>query len=289
MWHMLVVERSPEVLFVRAGADRRRTAVVDITIPIYNEEAELEASVRHLHRYLTDRFPLPWLVTIADNASTDQSWGIACRLSSELEGVQAIRLDEKGRGRALRASWTQSPAPVVAYMDVDLSTDLDALLPLVAPLISGHSDVAIGTRLASSSHVARGPRREAISRTYNLLLKATLGSGFSDAQCGFKAVRADVARALLPLIEDNGWFFDTELLVAAQRSGLVIAELPVRWIDDPDSRVHVTRTALDDLRGTARLARAFATGGGRLELGPTARTPIQDDFGRSLVSFATIG
>ena len=121
-------------------------------------------------------------------------------------------------------------------MDVDLSTDLDALLPLVAPLISGHSDVAIGTRLASNSHVARGPRREAISRTYNLLLKATLGSGFSDAQCGFKAVRADVGGALLPLIEDNGWFFDTELLVLAEHNGLRIHEVPVDWIDDPDSR-----------------------------------------------------
>src|SRR6478735_6335127 len=274
MWHMLVVERSPEVLFVRAGADRRRTAVVDITIPIYNEEAELEASVRHLHRYLTDRFPLPWLITIADNASTDQSWGIACRLTSELEGVQAIRLDQKGRGRALRASWAQSPAPVVAYMDVDLSTDLDALLPLVAPLISGHSDVAIGTRLASNSHVARGPRREAISRTYNLLLKATLGSGFSDAQCGFKAVRADVARALLPLIEDNGWFFDTELLVLAEHNGLRIHEVPVDWIDDPDSRVQVASTARDDLKGIWRMLRRFAAGQGNLPSGALPDTDI---------------
>ena len=134
-------------------------------------------------------------------------------------------------------------------MDVDLSTDLNALLPLVAPLMSGHSDVAIGTRLARGARVVRGPKREIISRCYNLLLHASLGTGFSDAQCGFKAIRADAARALLPLTTDTGWFFDTELLVLAERAGLRIHEVPVDWIDDPDSRVNVVATALGDLRG----------------------------------------
>jgi glycosyltransferase involved in cell wall biosynthesis len=158
---------------------------VEIVIPVYNEENELEASVQRLHAYLTERFPLSWLVTIADNASTDRTWGIACRLANELDGVQALHLDQKGRGRALRSAWLASTARVVAYMDVDLSTDLDALLPLVAPLVSGHSEVAIGTRLASAAHVVRGPKREFISRVYNLLLKVVLRSGVSDAQCGF--------------------------------------------------------------------------------------------------------
>ena len=164
----------------------RQVADVEIVIPVHNEEAGLERSVRRLHAYLSARFPLRWLVTIADNASRDRTWGIACRLSSELDRVRAIHLDRKGRGRALRAAWTASDAAVVAYMDVDLSTDLDALLPLTAPLLSGHSDVAIGTRLAAGSSVARGPKRELISRAYNLILRATLRSGFSDAQCGFK-------------------------------------------------------------------------------------------------------
>src|SRR5437588_12497294 len=168
---------------------------VEIVVPVYNEENELEASAQRLHAYLTERFPLSGLVTIADNASTDRTWGITCRLANELDGVQALHLDQKGRGRALRSAWLASTARVVAYMDVDLSTDLDALLPLVAPLVSGHSEVAIGTRLAAGSRVVRGPKREVISRCYNLLLKATLHNGFSDAQCGFKAMRTDVARS----------------------------------------------------------------------------------------------
>ena len=138
-------------------------------------------------------------------------------------------------------------------MDVDLSTDLRALLPLVAPLVSGHSDVAIGTRLARGSQVVRGAKRELISRTYNRILRLTLGARFSDAQCGFKAIRADAARRLLPAVRDEAWFFDTELLVLAQREGLRIHEVPVDWVDDPDSRVDIVRTALDDLRGIARL------------------------------------
>ncbi|HZP27306.1 MAG TPA: glycosyltransferase, partial [Acidimicrobiia bacterium] len=157
--------------------DRTRAATVEIVVPVHNEEVDLEASVRRLHGYLASSFPLPWVVTIADNASTDRTWGIACRLAAELDGVNALHLDEKGRGRALRAAWSRSAARVVTYMDVDLSTDLDALLPLVAPLVTGHSDVAIGTRLAPGARVVRGPKREAISRIYNLLLRTTLRSG----------------------------------------------------------------------------------------------------------------
>jgi putative flippase GtrA len=145
-------------------------------------------------------------------------------------------------------------------MDVDLSTDLNALLPLLAPLVSGHSDVAIGTRLARGARVIRGPRREVISRGYNLLLHATLGTRFSDAQCGFKAICADKARVLLPLTTDTGWFFDTELLVLAERAGLRIAEVPVDWIDDPDSRVKIIPTAWADLRGIVRLGAGLARG-----------------------------
>ena len=164
-----------------------------------------------------------------------------------------MHLPRKGRGYALRAAWSTSDAPVVAYMDVDLSTSLPALLPLVAPLLSGHRDVAIGSRLAPGAHVVRGPKRELISRAYNLLLKLTLRGRFSDAQCGFKALRRDAAEKLLPLVEDNEWFFDTELLVTAERLGLRIGEVPVDWVDDPDSRVHIVSTATDDLRGVWRM------------------------------------
>ena len=149
---------------------------------------------------------------------------------------------------------------MLAYCDVDLSTDLSALLPLVAPLVSGHSHLAIGTRLARSSRVVRGPKRELISRSYNLILRTSLAARFSDAQCGFKAIRADVARELLPLVQDAGWFFDTELLVLAERAGLRIHEVPVDWVDDPDSRVDVVATAIDDLKGVVRVGRELLSG-----------------------------
>jgi putative flippase GtrA len=203
--------------------------------------------------------------------------------------VRAQHLGEKGRGRALRAAWTASDAQVLAYMDVDLSTDLAALLPLVAPLVSGHSDLAIGSRLTPESSVARHPKRELFSRSYNLLLRATFATRIRDAQCGFKAVRAEVAHKLLPAVQDEGWFFDTELLLLAERNGLRIHQVPVDWVDDADSRVHVARTALDDLAGTARMAWTFLNGRGRLDLGTTARPRLDDDFGRSIVSFAVVG
>jgi glycosyltransferase involved in cell wall biosynthesis len=227
---------------------------VDIVVPVYNEEAALEQSIRRLHRFLTESFPFGWRIVIADNASTDATAEIAGLLRTKLRGVAYLRLERKGRGRALREAWSRSDARVVCYMDVDLSTDLRALLPLVAPLLSGHSDIAIGSRLARGARVVRGPKREMISRSYNRLLHATLRARFSDAQCGFKAVRRDALDGLLADVRDNAWFFDTELLVLAQRRGLRIHEVPVDWVDDPDSRVDIVRTAAEDLKGIARLA-----------------------------------
>src|SRR5712691_2382687 len=235
---------------------------VEIVIPVRNEERDLAPSIRRLVAYLRDSFPFTTQITIADNGSTDRTWAVAQGLTSGLgaDTVRAVHLDQPGRGRALRASWSASDADVLAYMDVDLSTDLNALLPLVAPLVSGHSDVAIGTRLGPGSRVIRGPKREVISRCYNLLLHATLGVGFSDAQCGFKAIRAVQASQLLPLVKDTAWFFDTELLVLAERAGLRIHEVPVDWTDDPDSRVDIVATALADLRGIARVGLGLARG-----------------------------
>lgn len=226
---------------------------IDIVVPVYNEDTGLERSIRRLHAFLSAEMPFSWRIVIADNASTDATLAVARGLAFELPGVTVLHLDRKGRGRALRQAWSASDADVLCYMDVDLSTDLRALLPLVSALVSGHSEVAIGTRLASGSRVVRGPKRELISRCYNRLLRLGLGARFSDAQCGFKAIRADAAARLLPSIEDQGWFFDTELLVLAQRRGLRIHEVAVDWIDDPDSRVDIVSTALTDLRGVVRL------------------------------------
>ncbi|QIV83517.1 glycosyltransferase [Mycolicibacterium frederiksbergense] len=267
--------------------------VVDIVVPVFNEQATLENSVRRLHRHLRDNFTFAVRVTIADNASTDDTPRIAAALAGELEGVRMVRLEEKGRGRALHKVWTESDAPVLAYMDVDLSTDLAALAPLVAPLLSGHSDLAIGTRLNRSSRVVRGAKREFISRCYNLILKSTLSAGFSDAQCGFKAIRADVARELLPYVADTGWFFDTELLVLAERSGLRIHEVPVDWVDDPDSRVDIVATAKADLRGIGRLLRGFTDGSIPVntiaaQLG-SRRAAAPGSLLRQVVRFGTVG
>ncbi len=233
---------------------------VEIVVPVRDEESGLEPAVRRLRAFLDDSFPFAARITIADNGSTDRTWAQALALAAEFPLVHAVRIERPGRGGALRTIWTGSDADIYAYMDVDLSTDLNALLPLVAPLLSGHSDVAIGTRLARGARVIRGPKREIISRGYNLLLHASLGTRFSDAQCGFKAIRADAARALLPLTADTGWFFDTELLVLAERAGLRIHEVPVDWIDDADSRVNVVATALGDLRGIVRLGTGLARG-----------------------------
>ena len=279
----------------RPVADRETPAPqVDIVVPVKDEERDLAPSVRRLCSYLREQFPFSARVTIADNSSTDRTWAVATALSRELPGVTAIHMEKPGRGRALRAIWSASDAQVLAYMDVDLSTDLNALLPLVAPLLSGHSDIAIGTRLAHGSRVIRGPRREVISRSYNLLLRASLGAEFTDAQCGFKAIRRDQAQVLLPLTEDTGWFFDTELLVLGERAGLRIHEVPVDWIDDTDSRVDVVATALADLRGIARLGGGLMRGTIKVpalrEASIQARTPGgRRELGWQIAGFSVIG
>ncbi|WP_255949633.1 bifunctional glycosyltransferase family 2/GtrA family protein [Streptomyces odontomachi] len=292
----------PARMHLPAGAldasGRSGVPVLDVVIPVYNEERDLEPCVRRLYDHLIRTFPYPFAITIADNASTDTTPQVAARLATELPQVRSVRLEQKGRGRALRTVWSASDAPVLAYMDVDLSTDLNALLPLVAPLISGHSDLAIGSRLTRSSRVVRGPRREIISRAYNLILRGSLAARFSDAQCGFKAIRGDVAQALLPLVEDSGWFFDTEMLVLAERAGLRIHEVPVDWVDDPDSTVHVVRTAVEDLKGVWRVGRALAVGALPLDrlgrpFGDDPRDRVLDGAARGLtrqvVGFVVVG
>ncbi|NUP74750.1 MAG: bifunctional glycosyltransferase family 2/GtrA family protein [Sinomonas sp.] len=251
---------SPGTALDLAAFDRAVIPVLDVTIPVYNEEKDLEPCLRRLDAYLARQFAHTYQITVADNASTDSTLRIAERVARELEHVHVVHLEEKGRGNALRRVWLASDAPVLAYMDVDLSTDLNALAPLIAPLLSGHSDLAIGTRLSRSSRVVRGPKREFVSRSYNFLLQSLMGARFSDAQCGFKAIRADVAQQLLPHTLDKAWFFDTELLVLAERCGLRCAEVPVDWTDDPNSKVDVVRTALEDLRGMYRLTSDMARG-----------------------------
>jgi glycosyltransferase involved in cell wall biosynthesis len=231
---------------------------VEIVVPVHNEAGVLESSVATLHSYIARNCDFTFRITIADNASTDRTLEIGRTLAGQLPEVEVVHLDRKGRGLALRAAWSRSQATVVAYTDVDLSTDLAALPDLVGPLLDGRGDLAIGSRLAEGACVTRGLKREVISRTYNMLLRVFLDVGFSDAQCGFKAGRRDVVAALLPSVENDRWFFDTELLYVAQRNRFAIREIPVAWVDDPDSRVAILSTVREDLRGIARLRRADA-------------------------------
>lgn len=265
------------------------TTTVDVTVPVYNEEHVLRVSIERLHAYLSTSFPFGWQITIADNASIDGTRVLAHQLAAELSNLRVVEIDRKGRGLALRTAWSSSTAEVVAYMDVDLSTGVNALAPLVASIQSGHSEIGIGSRLAPAALVARGPRREFISRCYNRVLRLVFVNRFRDAQCGFKVARRDIVEQLLPLVHDNSWFFDTELLLVAEHNGLRVFEIPVDWVDDPDSRVRVVSTATEDLKGVLRVARTFARGGGRVDLGSLSRPGLSDDMGRQLVSFGVVG
>jgi glycosyltransferase involved in cell wall biosynthesis len=226
---------------------------IDIVVPVYNEEKVLAHSICILWDFLNKTLACPWQIVVVDNGSVDGTLAVAKALSQQYPNVNCIHLDQKGRGRALKRAWLESSADVVSYMDVDLSTKLDAFPQLISAFDNGYS-VAIGSRLMSGSKViGRSLKREITSRAYNWLIKLMFLQGFSDAQCGFKAVKHDVVQDIVPLIEDNEWFFDTELLLLAARRGYIIKEVPVEWMDDPDSRVKVMKTAIEDIKGLLRV------------------------------------
>ena len=228
------------------------SASVDIIIPVYNEEQALPGSIEILQEYLADNLSNSWRIVIADNASTDGTRSVSESLCERYPGVHYIYLPQKGRGRALRTAWLDSDADIVSYMDVDLSTDIRHLPELLEPLESGY-DVAIGSRLSRKSNVTRGLKREFVSRAYNLIIRAMFFTGFPDAQCGFKAMTRSAADAIVPRIQNNNWFFDTEMLIIAAKRGYRIKVVPVIWRDDPTSTVNVVKTAAEDLKGLLRL------------------------------------
>jgi len=234
--------------------------LVNVTIPVYNEEEALASSIRTLHDFLHQHGRFDWEIVIADNASTDKTLDVAQKLAEEYAPVHVVHLDQKGRGRALKTVWNESRADILSYMDVDLSSNLYAFPPLIEALLGGGFDIGIGSRLLKASTTRRSIRREVISRSYNLLVKAFFFTKFSDAQCGFKAITRATARDLLPKIEDTGWFFDTELLVIGEKLGYRIFDLPVSWIEDLDSRVKIVRTAMDDIKGLFRVWQNFRKG-----------------------------
>jgi putative flippase GtrA len=276
------------------------SVTVDVVIPVLNEERALPGCIEVLHEYLTEWLPCDWVITIVDNASTDGTQAVAKNLEHEWSRVRFISLDERGKGKAVRVAWTNSDADVVAYMDVDLSTGLDAFIPLVMSVAAGHSDVAIGSRLAPGARTVRGLKREAVSLVYNALLKLVHHVHFHDAQCGFKAAKAEVIRPLLRRVEDDTWFFDTELLLLAEYNGLRVLEVPVDWIEDTDTRVHVGSVAATNVRGVFRIAMAKFSGSTEIAELPIRPAPrpahpdavvSQQDSSRlrNLIAFGAIG
>lgn len=276
------------------------TTTVDIVLPVYNEERVLTGTVETLSAYLREHFPYDWTITIMNNGSVDSTIEVANGLAAKDPRVRVRHLDVKGRGRALRYAWGLSDADVVVYMDADLSTGLDALVPLVTSLATGHSDIAIGSRHAPGAQLVRCVQREFTSRTYNALIRLSHGARFRDAQCGFKAARREVIRPMLAHIKDDGWFFDTEMLLLAEHNGLRIQEVPVDWLEDVDSRVDVADTAWHDIRGLLRMLRTKSSGKAKIAGLPKRSDPLpqhpdqvlggdENPLFAQLMSFAVIG
>ena len=228
------------------------SATVDIVIPVFNEEQALPRSIVILADFLKANLRNPWQIVIADNASTDRTQSVSEMLCERYSGITYLHIPQKGRGRALKAAWLDSTADIVSYMDVDLSTDLTHFPPLVESLQEGYH-VAIGNRLSKGSKVSRSIKREVVSRGYNLLIKSMFFTPFQDAQCGFKALTRQAAKAIVPHIKNDNWFFDTELLIIAAKRGYRIKQLPVKWDDDPTSAVNIAGTATEDIKGLLRL------------------------------------
>jgi glycosyltransferase involved in cell wall biosynthesis len=228
---------------------------VDVVIPVLNEAHVLAKSVAMVRKFLSENLACRWRVVIVDNGSTDGTDRVAQELTQQHDDVGFVHLDQRGRGRALRMAWMQSTAAIVSYMDVDLSTELAALPRAVQALAEEGYDIAIGSRLMRASQTKRSFKREFISRMYNVFVKLVLFTKFSDAQCGFKVLTRQVVDHIVPQIQDQSWFFDTEMLVLAERQGYRIKDLPVKWDEDDDSRVKIISTAWEDIKGVLRLRR----------------------------------
>lgn len=234
-----------------AGPGRR--IAVDVVIPVLNEAHVLEKSVATIRNFLAEHFPYSWRIVIVDNGSTDGTKEVGEALRATYPDVEFLHLAEKGRGRALRHAWTRSTADVVCYTDVDLSTELSFLCPLVSAIVDDGYDIATGSRLKKESQTVRSLKREIISRLYNAFVKAVLSTSFTDAQCGFKAASRTVVERVVPQVKDQSWFFDTELLVLADKQGYRIKDIAVVWREDDDSRVRILPTAWEDIKGVFRL------------------------------------
>ena len=232
-----------------------KKSTVEIVLPAYNEGKELEKSIKKLSDFCEENLSnYEWHITIADNASTDNTPIITATIAKKNHKVSLFRLEEKGRGRAVKRAWSQSGSDYCVYMDVDLSTDLIHLPKLLKVLENGY-DIAIGSRLTKNARVeGRTMLREITSRALNVVfIQLLFQTKFTDAQCGFKAVTKKVVDQLIPKILENDWFFDGELLITAEKSGYKIYEEPVHLVDNPGSTVRLLSTIWGDVRVIWRL------------------------------------
>lgn len=230
-------------------------ASIDVVIPVLNEEHSLPGCIARLRAFLNEALPLHQCrIVVADNGSSDGTLDVAkAAAKAHPNEVTYVHLNLRGRGRALRKAWLESSADVVSYMDVDLSTGLDAFPVMVNSIINDGYHVAFGSRLARGARVKRSLKREVISRTYNFVIRGMMRTRFEDAQCGFKALSRGAAQVLIPAIVNNHWFFDTELLVIGEKRGFRMLEVPVSWEEDSDTRVKIAQTVMEDLKGLTRL------------------------------------
>ena len=227
--------------------------LTDLVLPVYNESHVLEASVERLYQAMDSTADFPWRIVVVDNGSIDETRSVAEQLANKGDRYLFLHLDQKGRGRALTKVWTETDAEFSLYMDVDLSTDVEAIPETVAMLRDG-ADIVTGSRHDSRARITRCLKREVLSRGYNLMIRGMMRTKcFDDAQCGFKGVRLETIRQLLPLIQNKNWFFDTELLVLAEYASLKVRTVPVKWIEDPDTRVNIPKTVYEDIKGLLRL------------------------------------
>ncbi len=226
---------------------------VDIIIPVYNEDDFLERNIEILKNFLENNFNYKYTIIIADNGSTDRTLCIARELSKRYKEVTYFHLDQKGRGGILKKLWMESKADIVSYMDVDLSANLESFLQMINALTIDKYDLAIGSRLMPGSKVKRSIVRTFLSRFYNILLRLVLSvKSFSDAQCGIKALTKSAADRLLPYVRNQNWFFDTELLLLAEKNGLRIKNIPLYWVQRPESKVNILATIGEDIVGILR-------------------------------------
>lgn len=232
---------------------------VDVFIPVYNEERALPQTMPELHAFLNGPdFPYDWKIVITDNASIDDTPAVSRKLAEEYPGqIEYVRIERKGRGYALKQVWPASDADIVSYMDVDLSTGLEAFPALIKAIAEDGYDVSTGSRLMRGSQVTRSLKRRVLTLGYNTMIKGLMWTRFSDAQCGFKAVSQEVARKVVPMIENNNWFWDTELLILSEKMGYKIKDVPVRWVEDTDTRVKIGGTVMEDVKGLIRMRRTM--------------------------------